>query len=55
MKQNNKNVFQKTMTVCRYGLLYAEETCKSSFRTDFSRPLKNHITNMAYWHFLTNC
>ena len=39
MKQN-KNEFQKTRTVFRYGLLYAEETCKSSFRTEFSRPPK---------------
>ena len=39
MKQN-KNELQKTRTLCRYGLLFSEETCKSSFRTDFSRPPK---------------
>jgi len=34
IKQNNKNGFQTDQTGCRYGLLYAEETCKNSFSTD---------------------
>jgi len=34
IKQDNKNEIQTHQTGCRYGLLYAEETCKNSFSSD---------------------
>jgi hypothetical protein len=37
IKQNNKNEYQTDQTGCRYGLLYDEETCKNSLRTDVSQ------------------